>query len=107
MILIILLLFYVALFSSFPTSAWKIPQRLINSTGNYASGDKWSIKEQDDRVCKTDTRQFSGRVQITDDKNLFFCMLLSASEYSRLISIGFFESRKDPENRPVVIWLNG
>ena len=49
--------------------------------------------QQDEQVCKTyGERQWSGTVDVTDQRRLFYW---------------FFESRHDPENDPIIIWLNG
>ncbi|KAH7136266.1 Alpha/Beta hydrolase protein [Dactylonectria macrodidyma] len=62
-------------------------------TAASAEGDNWSVKEQDDSVCAAGSRHFAGRINVTDDKSMFFW---------------FFESRnEEPRNDPVVIWLNG
>lgn len=72
-----------------------------------ASGENWSVREQDDSLCKAGSRHFAGSVNVTDDKSLFFCELHATPLHAELTSSGFFESRKDPNNRPVIIWLNG
>ncbi|KAL1903422.1 hypothetical protein Sste5346_000048 [Sporothrix stenoceras] len=52
----------------------------------------FSIREQGDDVCRAGTRQYSGQVNVTDDKSLFFW---------------FFESRNNAADDPVILWLNG
>ncbi|KAK6518254.1 hypothetical protein TWF506_005414 [Arthrobotrys conoides] len=46
----------------------------------------------DERVCKSGSRQLTGHVNVTQHKSLFFW---------------FHESRRDPKNDPLIIWLNG
>ncbi|RDW77509.1 hypothetical protein BP6252_05562 [Coleophoma cylindrospora] len=57
-----------------------------------AHGDNWTAQEQDDRVCRAETRHFSGRVNVTEEKSLFFW---------------FVEARENPNERPIILWLNG
>ncbi|KAL4788872.1 hypothetical protein BDV19DRAFT_374947 [Aspergillus venezuelensis] len=57
-----------------------------------ASGRGWIVNEQDEFTCDAGTRNFAGRVKITDTKSMFFW---------------FFESRDKTSKRPVTIWLNG
>lgn len=38
-----------------------------------ASGDNWFAREQYDAVCEAGSRHFAGRVNVTDDKSIFFC----------------------------------
>ena len=50
-------------------------------------------QQQDGQICKTyGERQWTGTVDVTDQRRLFYW---------------FFDSRHDPENDPIVIWLNG
>ncbi|KAG1897770.1 peptidase S10, serine carboxypeptidase [Suillus fuscotomentosus] len=44
------------------------------------------------KLCDPSVKQYSGYLNITDDKCLFFW---------------FFESRTSPEDAPLVMWLNG
>ncbi|KAH6991343.1 Alpha/Beta hydrolase protein [Ilyonectria sp. MPI-CAGE-AT-0026] len=81
----------------FPIRSYGQDNQKVLESADYssfasASGENWSVREQDDSLCEAGSRHFAGSVNVTDDKNLFFW---------------FFESRKDPNNRPVIIWLNG
>jgi cathepsin A (carboxypeptidase C) len=58
----------------------------------YKAG-QYTLVEQSNQTCATyGERQWTGTVDVTDEHRLFFW---------------FFDSRNDPENDPVVIWLNG
>ncbi|KAK3934648.1 Alpha/Beta hydrolase protein [Diplogelasinospora grovesii] len=46
----------------------------------------------DSEICVAGSRQFTGQVTVTENNSLFFW---------------FFESRNDPKNSPVIIWMNG
>ncbi|KAF3923560.1 hypothetical protein ABW20_dc0105045 [Dactylellina cionopaga] len=50
------------------------------------------VQAVDERVCKSGSRQLTGHVNVTQHKSLFFW---------------FHESRRDPKNDPLIIWLNG
>lgn len=53
---------------------------------------RFTIREQSDNVCKAGSRQWTGHVDVGDEKKLFYW---------------FFESRNHPLKDPVVVWLNG
>ncbi|GJE85305.1 peptidase S10 serine carboxypeptidase [Phanerochaete sordida] len=44
------------------------------------------------KLCDKQVEQYSGYLDVADDKHLFFW---------------FFEARHDPENAPLMLWLNG
>lgn len=44
-----------------------------DSQGGKIQADGWMVQEQDSRVCDAGSRQFTGRVNVTDDKSMFFC----------------------------------
>ncbi|KAK6540823.1 hypothetical protein TWF694_008211 [Orbilia ellipsospora] len=50
------------------------------------------VQAVDERLCKSGSRQLTGHVNVTQDKSLFFW---------------FHESKRDPKNDPLIIWLNG
>lgn len=48
---------------------------------------------QDETTCATyGEQQWAGTIDVTDERRLFYW---------------FFDSRNDPENDPVIIWVNG
>ncbi|KZV85939.1 peptidase S10, serine carboxypeptidase [Exidia glandulosa HHB12029] len=51
-----------------------------------------SLRFTEPQLCDPSVKQLSGYLDISDTKHLFFW---------------FFESRNDPENAPLVLWLNG
>ncbi|KAI1374715.1 alpha/beta-hydrolase [Hypoxylon crocopeplum] len=56
------------------------------------TGSKYSVREQTKDICDAGSRQWTGWAHVSDEKSLFFW---------------FFESRNDPLNDPVMIWMNG
>jgi cathepsin A (carboxypeptidase C) len=63
------------------------------------------------RLCDPSVKQYSGYLDITDGKHLFFwsVMISLASLFldSSYFGVRFFESRHDPNKDPLVLWLNG
>ena len=51
-----------------------------------------SLRVKEPQLCDPTVQQYSGYLDIDDDKHLFYW---------------FFESRVDPDNAPLVLWLNG
>ena len=59
---------------------------------DFAAGNFTKV-EQQSSLCKTKgEKQWTGTVDISDERRLFWW---------------FFDSRSDPENDPIIIWLNG
>ncbi|KAG1731604.1 Alpha/Beta hydrolase protein [Suillus paluster] len=52
----------------------------------------YKLRITEPKLCDPSVKQYSGYLDITDDKHLFFW---------------FFESRTSPEDAPLVMWLNG
>jgi len=53
---------------------------------------QYTLRLKKPNLCDTSVDQFSGYLDISDTKHFFFW---------------FFEARNDPDNAPVVLWLNG
>lgn len=53
---------------------------------------EYKLRVTEPSLCDPSVKQYSGYLDITDDKHLFFW---------------FFESRSSPEEAPLVMWLNG
>ncbi|KAI2601740.1 alpha/beta-hydrolase [Hypoxylon sp. NC1633] len=65
----------------------------MGQTGVYVTTPhKFNVREQSEKICDAGSQQWTGWVHVSDEKNLFYW---------------FFESRNDPSNDPVVIWMNG
>lgn len=75
------------------TIAYLIPARSYHKQAPLR-GDSvpYTIKEQGEELCRAGSRQWTGSVDVREDRSLFYW---------------FFESRNDPANDPVVLWLNG
>ncbi|EGO03578.1 hypothetical protein SERLA73DRAFT_175099 [Serpula lacrymans var. lacrymans S7.3] len=52
----------------------------------------YQLRVTEPKLCDPKVKQYSGYLDISDDKHLFFW---------------FFESRTSPEDSPLVMWLNG
>jgi cathepsin A (carboxypeptidase C) len=86
-----------ALKSVFPAYAFH-PQKPLNlphitsNPGPFTAGN-YSVKKQDNSICTTNGEdQWTGTVDVTDERRLFFWHI---------------ESRNDPANDPVILWMNG
>ncbi|KAM0425166.1 hypothetical protein ACHAPT_009483 [Fusarium lateritium] len=63
------------------------------STRPQFKAGTFTLKSQPGDLCRTyGEKQWTGTVDVSDDKRLFYW---------------FFESRNDPANDPVIIWMNG
>ncbi|KAH8590567.1 Alpha/Beta hydrolase protein [Bisporella sp. PMI_857] len=56
------------------------------------SKSAFTLREQSDEVCDAGSRQWTGWVDVSEEKRLFFW---------------FFESRANSQEDPVILWLNG
>ncbi|GJE85299.1 peptidase S10 serine carboxypeptidase [Phanerochaete sordida] len=54
--------------------------------------DAYQLRISQPKLCDKEAQQYSGYLDIADDKHLFFW---------------FFEARHDPQNAPLMLWLNG
>lgn len=57
-----------------------------------ASKAHFTVREQDDTLCHSGARQWTGTVNVTDERSMFFW---------------YHESRNDPETDPVILWMSG
>ncbi|KAK8055719.1 hypothetical protein PG993_000946 [Apiospora rasikravindrae] len=62
------------------------------SSADLGSGPPYTLREQNDQVCDAGSRQWTGWINVSEEKRLFYW---------------FFESRSAPLDDPVVVWLNG
>ena len=61
-------------------------------------------------ICDPSVQQYSGYLDISDEKHLFFWTVPRFHHsYSELTidCTRFFEARHDPRNAPLILWLNG
>ncbi|KAJ7817330.1 serine carboxypeptidase [Mycena leptocephala] len=59
---------------------------------SYPSFNEYSLRLKTPTLCDDSVKQYSGYLDIAEDKHLFFW---------------FFESRSSPASDPLVLWLNG
>ncbi|KAF7373349.1 Carboxypeptidase [Mycena sanguinolenta] len=65
---------------------------LLYEVVSHPSFDEHQLRVTDPELCDTSVKQYSGYLDIANDKHLFFW---------------FFESRNAPSTDPLVLWLNG
>ncbi|KAJ7223041.1 carboxypeptidase C [Mycena pura] len=65
---------------------------LLYELVSHPSFDEHQLRVTEPALCDTTVQQYSGYLDIADDKHLFFW---------------FFESRNSPSTDPLVLWLNG
>lgn len=91
-----------------------------NSQGDKERVVDGKLESYDMRVKKVDpaalgidkVKQYSGYLDDNEnDKHLFYCKVacnqMHVCPIAYMLHSGFFESRNDPKNDPVVLWLNG
>ncbi|RGP73086.1 hypothetical protein FLONG3_6401 [Fusarium longipes] len=61
-------------------------------TDKSASKSSFTLSEQSSHLCDAGSRQWTGTVNITADKSMFFW---------------YFESRNKPETDPLLLWMSG
>ncbi|KAK7940719.1 alpha/beta-hydrolase, partial [Apiospora aurea] len=62
------------------------------SSADLGSGLPYTLREQNSQACDAGSRQWTGWINVSEEKRLFFW---------------FFESRSAPQDGPVMVWLNG
>ncbi|KAJ7468642.1 carboxypeptidase C [Mycena latifolia] len=65
---------------------------LLYELVSHPSFEEHHLRVTEPELCDTSVKQYSGYLDIADDKHLFFW---------------FFESRNSPSTDPLVLWLNG
>ncbi|KAK7950875.1 uncharacterized protein PG986_006603 [Apiospora aurea] len=74
-----------------PVSSQDASQRPLSSA-DLGSGLPYTLREQNSQACDAGSRQWTGWINVSEEKRLFFW---------------FFESRSAPQDGPVMVWLNG
>jgi len=66
----------------------------VQDQKNITLEDGRTVRFKESNLCETTegVKSYAGYVDIADDKHIFFW---------------FFESRRDPANDPITLWLNG
>ncbi|KAF9237071.1 peptidase S10 serine carboxypeptidase [Melanogaster broomeanus] len=91
----------VSIVAAFPTSAGDSVQVVLQPAPQQQSGDEsvshpsfpdHRLRLTEPTLCDPTVQQYSGYLDISDSKHLFFW---------------FFESRSSPSEDPLVLWLNG
>ncbi|CAE6479344.1 unnamed protein product [Rhizoctonia solani] len=73
---------------------------------SHSAVPDYKLRIKEPRLCDPGVKQYSGYLDVAEDKHLFFCGYLDVAEDKHLF-FWFFEARNNPEAAPVVIWLNG
>jgi cathepsin A (carboxypeptidase C) len=73
------------------------------------SFDEHQLRVTEPNLCDTSVKQYSGYLDIAEDKHLFFWYETICSIVCSItdICVRFFESRNSPSTDPLVLWLNG
>ncbi|KAF8602051.1 carboxypeptidase C [Ceratobasidium sp. AG-I] len=66
--------------------------QIVYERFRHESFPGYQIRVKEPKLCDPTVKQYSGYLDIDDDKHLFFW---------------FFESRSNPSKAPLVLWLNG
>ncbi|KXJ91530.1 Alpha/Beta hydrolase protein [Microdochium bolleyi] len=74
-----------------PSFGSQKPLGTLPSTA-FATPGSFTVREQKEDICKAGSRQWTGWIDVSPEKSLFYW---------------FFESRDDPQNDPVTVWING
>jgi len=67
----------------------------------------YSLRVAEPKLCDPSVKQHSGYLDIADDKHLFFWCVPEHLAYFCSNLARFFESRVNPDEAPVILWLNG
>ncbi|KAI9147040.1 Carboxypeptidase Y [Paramyrothecium foliicola] len=59
---------------------------------SHNGGDLVKMREQNSELCDAGSRQWTGSIEVGEGKSMFFW---------------YFESRNDPDNAPVLLWMSG
>lgn len=74
---------------------WSAQKQLSLSNGDNVpiKAGQFTKKEQDNKICPTyGESQWTGTIDVTATRRLFYW---------------YFDSRNDPENDPIIVWMNG
>lgn len=94
-------------------SVLSVPRRQSISPGPH-----FSRRKQSPELCDSGSQHWTGTVNVSSEKSMFFCAFSSGPSVMQLalcatISvsltdvIGYYESRDSPETDPVLLWMSG
>ncbi|KAF4974545.1 hypothetical protein FZEAL_8569 [Fusarium zealandicum] len=82
-------------------------QKPLTGTHDTARS-KFNLREQDSELCDSGARQWTGTVNVTSEKSMFFCepdTVIFRRPFTDVL--GYFESRHSPETDPLLLWMSG
>jgi hypothetical protein len=83
-----------------------------------SSGPHFSRRQQSPELCDAGSQHWTGWVNVSSEKSMFFCACSSGPYLMQLALcavipvsltdvVGYYESRDSPETDPVLLWMSG